>query len=439
MRPLEGLRVVDLTRVLSGPYCTMQLGDLGAEIIKVEQPGKGDDTRAFAPPFQGDQAAYFLSVNRNKKSVTLDMKSDRGKEVLWRLIEASDILVENFRPGAMDRLGFGYAAVKKRRPSMIYASISGFGETGPQKDRPGYDVIVQGEAGIMDITGPRDGAPHKVGAAIGDLVSGLYAVQGILAALHTRNADGAGQHVSISMYEAVASLLTFNASIFFATGNSPRRRGNEHPTIVPYETFEAADGWINLGVANDDLWHRFCGAAERADLESDARFAKASDRVRNREELVPLIKALIKERTRDEWLQRLDKAGRAERRHPHRRRSVRERAVEGTRHGRGDGARQRRHRQSRQECGAPERNAGRFLRGAPDARPAHARRADGPARLQRRRGRCPGARQGDLGLLIPVPVLSADPGPRGARLQQTSVPASAPRANPLPCRRRLAG
>ena len=309
MRPLEGLRVVDLTRVLSGPYCTMQLGDLGAEIIKVEQPGKGDDTRAFAPPFQGDQAAYFLSVNRNKKSVTLDMKSDRGKEVLWRLIDASDILVENFRPGAMDRLGFGYEAVRKRRPSMIYASISGFGATGPQKDRPGYDVIVQGEAGIMDITGPRDGPPHKVGAAIGDLVSGLYAVQGILAALHTRNANGAGQHVGISMYEAVASLLTFNASIFFATGNSPRRRGNEHPTIVPYETFEAADGWINLGVANDDLWHRFCGAAERADLQSDARFAKASDRVRNREELVPLIKALIKERTRDEWLQRLDKAG----------------------------------------------------------------------------------------------------------------------------------
>jgi crotonobetainyl-CoA:carnitine CoA-transferase CaiB-like acyl-CoA transferase len=309
MRPLEGLRVVDLTRVLSGPYCTMQLGDLGAEVIKVEQPGKGDDTRAFAPPYQGDQAAYFLSVNRNKKSITLDMKSTQGKEVLWRLIDASDILVENFRPGAMDRLGFGYEATKRRRPSMIYASISGFGDTGPQKDRPGYDVIVQGEAGIMDITGPRDGPPHKVGAAIGDLVSGLYAVQGILAALHTRNARGQGQHVRISMYEAVASLLTFNASIYYATGNSPRRRGNEHPTIVPYETFEAADGWINLGVANDDLWQRFCEAAERQDLRSDPRFAKASDRVRNREELVPLIKALIKERSRDEWLKRLDKAG----------------------------------------------------------------------------------------------------------------------------------
>ena len=309
MRPLEGIRVVDLTRVLSGPYCTMQLGDLGAEVIKVERPGEGDDTRAFAPPFQGDQAAYFLSVNRNKKSITLDMKSEQGKEVLWRLIDASDVLVENFRPGAMDRLGLGFEAVKARRPAMVYCSISGFGDTGIQKDRPGYDVIVQGEAGIMDITGPRDGPPFKVGVAVADLVSGLNASQAILAALYTRRSTGIGQHVRISMYEAVAALLTFNASIFYATGNSPRRRGNEHPTIVPYETFEAADGWINLGVANDDLWQRFCAAAERQELKTDARFAKASDRVRNREVLVPLVKAIIKERTRDEWLRRLDKAG----------------------------------------------------------------------------------------------------------------------------------
>jgi formyl-CoA transferase len=309
MRPLEGLRVVDLTRVLSGPYCTMQLGDLGAEVIKVERPGEGDDTRAFAPPFQGDQAAYFLSVNRNKKSMTLDMKSERGKEVLWRLIDVSDVLVENFRPGAMDRLGLGYDAVRARRPGMVYCSISGFGDTGIQKDRPGYDVIVQGEAGIMDITGPRDGAPHKVGVAVADLVSGLNAVQGILAALYTCKSTGVGQHVRISMYEAVAALLTFNASIFYATGDSPRRRGNEHPTIVPYETFEAADGWINLGVANDDLWQRFCEAAERPELKKDPRFAKASDRVRNRDVLVPLVKAVVKERSRDEWLKRLDKAG----------------------------------------------------------------------------------------------------------------------------------
>ena len=309
MRPLEGIRILDLTRVLSGPYCTMLLGDLGAEVIKVERPGEGDDTRSFAPPFQGDQAAYFLSINRNKKSITLDMKSEHGKEILWRLLDLSDVLVENFRPGAMERLGFGYEAVTKRRPAIIYCSISGFGDSGPQKDRPGYDVIVQGEAGIMDLTGPRDGPPHKVGTSIADLVSGLTAVQGILAALYTAKIDGRGQRVLVSMYEAVAALLTFNASIYFATGNTPKRRGNEHATIVPYETFEASDGWINLGVANDDIWRRFCAAVGTAELATDRRFANAPDRVRNRDALVPLIKTVIKQRSRDEWLKLLDDSG----------------------------------------------------------------------------------------------------------------------------------
>ena len=309
MRPLEGIRILDLTRVLSGPYCTMLLGDLGAEVIKVERPGEGDDTRSFAPPFQGDQAAYFLSVNRNKKSITLDMKSEQGKEILWRLLDLSDVLVENFRPGAMERLGFGYEAVTNRRPAIIYCSISGFGGGGPQKDRPGYDVIVQGEAGIMDLTGPRDGPPHKVGTSIADLVSGLTAVQGILAALYTAKIDGRGQRVLVSMYEAVAALLTFNASIYFATGNTPKRRGNEHATIVPYETFEASDGWINLGVANDDIWRRFCAAVGTAELATDRRFANAPDRVRNRDALVPLIKTVIKQRSRDEWLKLLDDSG----------------------------------------------------------------------------------------------------------------------------------
>ena len=308
MRPLEGIRVLDLTRVLSGPYCTMLLGDLGAEVVKVERPGEGDDTRAFAPPFQGDQAAYFLSINRNKKSITLDMKSERGKEILWQLVDLSDVLVENFRPGAMERLGFGYEVVRARRPAMVYCSISGFGDTGPQKDRPGYDVIVQGEAGIMDLTGPRGGPPHKVGTSIADLVSGLTAAQGILAALYAAKIDGRGQRVNVSMYEAVAALLTFNASIYFATGNSPRRRGNEHATIVPYETFEASDGWINLGVANDDLWRRFCAVAGTAELLDD-RFAIAPDRVRNRDVLVPLVKAVIKQRSRSDWLKQLDDSG----------------------------------------------------------------------------------------------------------------------------------
>ena len=309
MRPLEGIRILDLTRVLSGPYCTMLLGDLGAEVIKVERPGEGDDTRSFAPPFQGDQAAYFLSINRNKKSITLDMKSEQGKEILWRLLDLSDVLVENFRPGAMERLGFGYEAVTNRRPAIIYCSISGFGDGGPQKDRPGYDVIVQGEAGIMDLTGPRDGPPHKVGTSIADLVSGLTAAQGILAALYSAKVDGRGQRVHVSMYEAVAALLTFNASIYFATGNTPKRRGNEHATIVPYETFEASDGWINLGVANDDIWRRFCAAVGTAELATDRRFANAPDRVRNRDALVPLIKTVIKQRSRDEWLKLLDDSG----------------------------------------------------------------------------------------------------------------------------------
>ena len=309
MRPLEGIRILDLTRVLSGPYCTMLLGDLGAEVIKVERPGEGDDTRAFGPPFQGDQAAYFLSINRNKKSITLDMKSERGKEVLWRLVNVSDVLVENFRTGAMERLGFGYEAVRARHPAMVYCSISGFGDTGPQKDRAGYDVIVQGEAGIMDLTGPRDGPPHKVGTSIADLVSGLTAAQGILAALYAAKIDGRGQRVHVSMYEAIAALLTFNASIYFATGTSPTRRGNEHATIVPYETFECTDGWINLGVANDDLWRRFCAAAGMGELADDRRFATAPDRVRNRDALVPLVKAVIKQRSRNEWLKRLDASG----------------------------------------------------------------------------------------------------------------------------------
>ena len=309
MRPLEGLRVVDLTRVLSGPYCTMQLGDLGAEVIKIERPGEGDDTRAFAPPYQGNEAAYFLSVNRNKKSITLDMKSERGREVLWRLIDKSDVLVENFRPGAMDRLGFGYAAVSARRPTMVYCSISGFGNTGLMKDRPGYDVIVQGEAGIQDITGPADGAPYKVGTSVADLVSGLNGSQAILAALYAAKATGRGQHVSISMYEAVAALLTFNASIYFATGELPKRRGNAHATIVPYETFEASDGWISLGVANDELWKRFCATVARPELTDDPRFAKAADRVRNREILVPIVKEIIKQRKRDDWLPLMEADG----------------------------------------------------------------------------------------------------------------------------------
>ena len=309
MKPLESIRIVDLTRVVSGPYCAMQLGDLGAEVIKIERPGSGDDSRAFAPPYQGSESAYFLSINRNKKSVTLDLKHEKGAEILWRLIDKADILIENFRPGAMDRLGFSYDAVKARNSAVIYASISGFGDTGVARTRPGYDVIVQGEAGIMYLTGPADGSPYKVGTSIADLVSGITASQAILAALLVRQKTGTGQHVHVSMYEAIASLLTFNASMYWATGNSPRRQGNRHPTIAPYETFNASDGWINLGIANDTHWQAFCAAVDRPDLASDERFSLAQNRVRNREVLTPIVTDIIKTRTRDDWLTMLQRLG----------------------------------------------------------------------------------------------------------------------------------
>ena len=297
--------------------------------------------------------------------------------MLWRLIDISDVLVENFRPGAMDRLGFSYAAVSARRPTMVYCSISGFGNTGLMKDRPGYDVIVQGEAGIQDITGPADGAPYKVGTSIADLVSGLNGSQAILAALYAAKTTGRGQHVSISMYESVASLLSFNASIYFATGESPKRRGNAHATIVPYETFEASDGWISLGVANDELWKRFCKAVERPELTDDPRFAKAADRVRNRDILVPIVKDIIKQRKRDDWLP-LDGSRRdSERRDPHRRRSLRERAAAIARHDRRDAAcrQRRRHRQEHQESDASQRYPARYLHRAAPARRAYPARS----------------------------------------------------------------
>ncbi|MEX0695237.1 MAG: CaiB/BaiF CoA-transferase family protein [Rhodospirillales bacterium] len=310
MRPLEALKVLDLTRIVAGPYCTMILGDMGADVIKIEHPKGGDDSRGFAPPYQGDQAAYYLSVNRNKRSLTLDLKRPEGQAILWQLIEASDVVVENFRPGVMARLGFGYEDVARKNKRIIYCSISGFGQTGPERDRPGYDVVVQAESGIMDLTGPTDGAPHKVGTSIADLVTGQTAVNGILAALLVRQTTGQGQFIDISMLEATSALLTFNASIYFATGTAPRRRGNAHATIVPYEAFETKDGaWINLGVANDTLWQRFCQRVERLDLMDDPRFARAPDRVSNRDILVPIVSALMKLKTRDVWMDELEAAG----------------------------------------------------------------------------------------------------------------------------------
>ncbi len=308
MKPLDGIRVVDLSRVLAGPYCSLLLADMGAEVVKVEEPGRGDDTRAW-PPFQGGEATYFMSVNRGKKSLTLNMKHAEGTAILRRLLEGADVLLENFRPGTLERLGFGYGAVHGVNPRLVYCSISGFGESGPEAGRPGYDLIVQGESGIMDITGFPDGPPVKVGNSIADLAAGTMAAHGIVLALFARERTGQGQKVEIAMVEVMAALLTYHGQAYFATGKSPRRRGNQHPSIVPYEVFEAADGYLTVGVANNSLWTRFCQALERPDLTTDPRFDTEARRVENRDVLIPLLAVVFATASVAHWLERLGQAG----------------------------------------------------------------------------------------------------------------------------------
>ncbi len=306
--PLAGIRVLDLTRVLAGPFCSMMLGDMGAEVIKVEEPGKGDDTRSW-PPFVGGEATYFMSVNRNKKSLTLNLKAPEGQEILRALVKKSDVLLENFRPGTMDKLGFAYAAMAELNPKLVYCSISGFGESGPEAGRAGYDLVVQAESGLMDITGFPDGPPVKSGTSIADLVAGMSAAHGVVLALVARARTRRGQKVEISMLDAMAALLTYQAGIYFATGQRPARRGNAHPSIAPYESFTAADGYVTLGVANNSLWQRCCSALERPELAADPRYDTEAKRVENRATLIPLLNEILSARTADEWLKRFEAAG----------------------------------------------------------------------------------------------------------------------------------
>jgi len=245
---LAGITVLDLTRVLSGPYCTMVLSDMGARVIKVEHPGKGDDTRHWGPPFVGTESAYFLSINRNKESVSLDFKHPQGRDVLHRLVAHADVLVENFKPGTMDRAGFGWEALHAEFPRLIYASISGYGQTGPRRDEPGYDAVIQAEGGLMSVTGAGDGPPYRLGVAISDIVAGMFAAQGVMAALFARERHGDGQRVDIGMLDTTAALLTYQAGNYFATGQVPLRLGNRHPTITPYETLPTSDGEIVIAV-----------------------------------------------------------------------------------------------------------------------------------------------------------------------------------------------
>jgi crotonobetainyl-CoA:carnitine CoA-transferase CaiB-like acyl-CoA transferase len=309
MSPLDGITVLDLTRVLSGPYCTMLLADMGARVIKVEHPGRGDDTRAWGPPFVQGESAYFLSINRNKESVTLDFKHPEGRAVLDRLIAGADVLVENFRPGTLQRQRLDYDSLASKHPALVYCSISGFGQSGPKRDRPGYDAVVQAEGGLMSVTGSADGPPYRLGVAIADLVAGLLAAQGILLALFARTRTARGQHVDISMLDGVAALLSYQAGIYFATGDAPPRMGNRHPTIVPYETFEASDGEFVLAVGNDEQFKRFCEVAGIAAIATDDRFATNPGRVRNYNVLRPLLADALRRRSRAEWIDALTVAG----------------------------------------------------------------------------------------------------------------------------------
>jgi crotonobetainyl-CoA:carnitine CoA-transferase CaiB-like acyl-CoA transferase len=309
MGPLTGFTIVDLTRVLSGPYCTMVLADLGARVIKVEHPGKGDDTRHWGPPFLGSESAYFLSINRNKESVTCDFKPKEGRALLEKLIAQADVFVENFRPGTIDRAGFGWEAMHAKFPRLVYASISGYGQTGPRREEAGYDAVMQAEGGLMSVTGDPDRPGYRLGVAITDMVSGLYCAQGITAALLARERSGRGQRVDIGMLDTTAALLTYQAANWFATGKIPPRQGNRHATIAPYETFTTKDGDIVIAVGNDQTWQKFCPAIGLPELAADPRFTSNKDRMEHYDAMRPLIDAAFRTRTSAEWMAILNAAG----------------------------------------------------------------------------------------------------------------------------------
>ncbi len=305
---LAGIRVLDLSRVLAGPFCTMLLADYGAEVIKVEAPGRGDDTRHWGPPWAGGESAYFLAVNRNKRSLTLNLKHEEGRRILRELVARSDVLIENFKVGTTRRLGLDYESLRPLNPGLIYCSITGYGQTGPYRDRPGYDFVIQAEGGIMSITGPAEGEPHKVGVAIVDITAGLFAATAILAALHHRERTGEGQYIDVALLDAQVAWLANVAQNYLVSGETPRRYGNAHPNIVPYEVFPTADGYIAVGIGNDRQYRRFCQVAGRMDLWEDERFQTNPGRVEHREELVPRLQALFRTRPTAAWLELLHEA-----------------------------------------------------------------------------------------------------------------------------------
>jgi crotonobetainyl-CoA:carnitine CoA-transferase CaiB-like acyl-CoA transferase len=308
--PLEGTLVLDLSRILAGPSCTQFLADHGARVIKVERPGGGDESRQFGPPFVGDVSVYFLSCNRGKESIAVDMKSERGFALVRELMAQADVLVSNFRPGVLEGLGLGWEACHEANPRLVMGTLSGYGASGLPEwcQRGAYDVVMQGMGGIPSVTGHPDGPPMKVGASIADLVAGLHLGQGILLALLERERTGRGSHVEVSMQESQASLLTYLAGHVLNAGLAPRRLGNRHPNVAPYCAYEVADGWMNLAVPNDLIWARFCAAIDRPQLVSDARFESNPERVRNVDELDAILEPILRERSLAEWVEHLDEA-----------------------------------------------------------------------------------------------------------------------------------
>ena len=316
MRPLDNIRILDITRALAGPYCTMMLGDLGADVLKVERPGSGDETRGWGPPFVGKpygpypgESAYFIAANRNKRSLTVNIQTAEGQEIVRRLAGVSDVLVENYRTGDLDKMGLGYPDLHSLYPKLIYCSISGYGRTGPFAERPGYDAILQAEGGMMSITGPVDGPPSRAGIPIIDITSGMFAATAILAALRARDITGEGQLLDISLLDSHIALLANVASNYLVGGEPPRRFGNAHPNLVPYEAFSARDGWFIVGVANDKQWGLFCDMLGRADMKADSRFATNGNRVANRETLVDELNKTFSQRDVHDWLADLIRAG----------------------------------------------------------------------------------------------------------------------------------
>ena len=303
--PLAGIKVVDLTRVLAGPFCTMTLADLGAEVIKVEKPGSGDDSRAFGPHQHGE-SAYFMSINRGKKSLTLDLKSEKGREILLKLVAQADILVENFKPGVMKKLGLGYDTLSKLNPRLIYCASSGFGQTGPYSGRPAYDLIIQGMGGLMSITGPDASLPTKVGSSIADIFAGVFSVIGILSALHSRNSSGRGQMVDVAMLDCMVSILENAVARYTVSGIDPVPIGNRHPSIAPFSSVKTSDGYINIACGNDSLWKKLCEIIGKPELAEEQRYLSNHSRCEHMPDLLPVLNEAMSSQPSAYWLERLE-------------------------------------------------------------------------------------------------------------------------------------